>query len=95
MTNGEINMQVDVDSVNELDKGWMVRLNVNLSSEELSKLNQKAINRHEDFDIFLDGSKLYFNCFLNKDEPWEDEPLEELLKAIKIEVKYRAQALLE
>ncbi len=88
-------MQVGVDFVNKSGDGWKVRLNVNLSAEELSRLNIELFDRFEDFIISLEGSNLYFDCFLNTEEPWEDEPLEELLKAIKIEVKYHAQALLE
>jgi hypothetical protein len=88
-------MQIDVDNVDESKNGWNIRLKVNLSSEELSRLNHEAINDVEDFKINLKGSNLYFNTFLNTAEPWEDEPLEELLKAIKLEVEYHVQALLE
>lgn len=88
-------MQVDVDNVDESKNGWNVRLNVNLSPEELSRLNHDSIDMVEDFKIDLMGSNLYFNCFLNTAEPWEDEPLEELLKAIKFEVEYRTNDLLK
>lgn len=88
-------MQVDVDFVDKLDNGWKVRLNVKLSTEELSRLDHESVSTFKDFNISLDGSNLYFDCFLNTEEPWEDEPLEELLKAIKIEVEYHAKAFLE
>lgn len=88
-------MQVDVDFVDKLDNGWKVRLNVKLSADELSRLDHESVNTFKDFNISLDGSNLYFDCFLNTEEPWEDEPLEELLKAIKIEVEYHAKAFLE
>ncbi len=87
-------MKVDVDKVSENNNGWYVRLKVNLSPEELLILNKDAIRKIEDFNIDLNGSNLYFNCFLNTQEPWEDEPLEELLKSIKLEVEYHTKALL-
>lgn len=85
-------MKVDVYKVTEADKGWNVSLNVTLSPEELLTINQDVIDDIEDFNIYRDGSNLYFNCFLDKSEPWEDESLEELLKAIKIEVEYHVQS---
>lgn len=95
ISDGENPMIVDVDNVDESKKGWHVILKVNLSPEERSRLNHDAIAMVEDFKIDLRGSDLYFACFLNTEEPWEDEPLEELLKAIIFEVEYRADALLK
>jgi hypothetical protein len=92
---GDINMQVEVDEVNELEKGWKVRLNVNLTPEEFSRIDSDSINEVEDFNIFIGDSSLYFDCLVNTCEPWEDEPLEELLKALKFEVEYHVQSLLK
>lgn len=88
-------MQIDVDEVKKSENGWNIRIKVNLSPEEIDKLNHDAIDRIEDFKIDLEGSNLYFNSFLTTAEPWEDEPLEELLKAIKFEVEYHTQTLLK
>jgi hypothetical protein len=87
-------MQVDVDYLEESGKGWNVRLKAVLSTEELSQLNMTSIQDIEDFKIDIDGSVIYFNSFLSIAEPWEDEPLEELIKAIKLEVNYRLKDLL-
>jgi len=87
-------MQVDVDYLEESSKGWNVRVKAVLSTEELSQLNKISIQDIEDFKIELDGSTIYFNSFLSIAEPWEDEPLEELIKAIKLEVEYRVKGLL-
>lgn len=92
---GEIRMQVDVDFVNKLNDGWKVRLFVKLSSEELSMLNMDKLDSIEDYTVNFEGSDLHFDCFVNTEEPWEDESLEELIKAIKIETEYHVQALLE
>ncbi|BDZ71348.1 hypothetical protein [Methanobacterium petrolearium] len=88
-------MKVDVDTVDESRNGWQVCISVDLSSEELSRLNTDSIAMIEDFTIDQKDSNLFFNCFLNTAEPWEDETLEELLKAIKFEVEYYVNALLE
>lgn len=87
-------MQVDVDYLEESGNGWNVRVKVVLSTEELSKLNTVSIQDIEDFKIEMDGSVIYFNSFLSIAEPWEDEPLEELIKAVKLEVEYRVKVLL-
>ena len=87
-------MQVDVDYLDESGKGWNVRVKVVLSTEELSQLKIASIQDIEDFKIDIDGSVIYFNSFLSIAEPWEDEPLEELIKAIKLEVEYRVKGLL-
>lgn len=88
-------MKVDVERVNEKVNGWDVRFNVKLSSDELSRLDQSLIPQIEDFEIDQKGSVLYFNCYINTGEPWEDEPLEELIKALKHEIEYRTNSLLK
>jgi hypothetical protein len=87
-------MQVNVDCLNESLNGWKVRIKVTLSHEEFSQLDHSAIGNIEDFQIDVKGDALYFNSFLSVEEPWEDEPIEELVKAIKLEVKYRMKGLL-
>ncbi|MGI6482008.1 MAG: hypothetical protein ACOX08_01870 [Methanobacterium sp.] len=88
-------MQINVDLVKEINNGWEVRLIVKLSLEERSRLNQNLINNFEDYDVNFDGSNIYFNVFVNTEEPWEDESIEELIKAIKIEAEYHTQSFLE
>ncbi|MDO5836144.1 MAG: hypothetical protein Q4P17_06515 [Methanobacterium sp.] len=87
-------MQVDIDHLEESDKGWDVRVKAILNSEEFSQLNTASINDIEDFKVDIHGSVIYFNSFLSIAEPWEDEPLEELVKAIKLEVEYWVLRLL-
>lgn len=87
-------MQVDVDCLEESGQDWNVRMKVILTTEEISQLDYDALKDVEDFQIEIEGPALYFNGFLSIVEPWEDEPLEELLKAIKLEVEYRMNRLL-
>lgn len=86
-------MKVEIDQTNKIDNGWNVKIKVILSSEELSNLNQESITKIEDFNIILVDSTLYFDCFTDTREPWEDEPLEEILKALKFEVEYHVNGL--
>lgn len=88
-------MQINVDLVKEINNGWEVRLIVKLSLEERSRLNQNLINNFEDYDVNFNGSNIYFNVFVNTEEPWEDESIEELINAIKIEAEYHTQSFLE
>jgi hypothetical protein len=87
-------MQVDVDCLEESGQDWNVRMKVILTTEEISQLDYDALKDVEDFQIEIEGPTLYFNGFLSIMEPWEDEPLEELLKAIKLEIEYRMNRLL-
>ncbi len=87
-------MQVDVDCLEESDKNWNVRIKVILTTEELSQINYDALQDLEDFHIEIKAPIIYFNSFLSIAEPWEDEPLEELVKSIKLEVEYRMNSVL-
>lgn len=87
-------MQIDVDCLDESGNGWRVRIKVILSNEEFSQLDGDAIGNLEDFQIDVNDHTIFFSTFLSIAEPWEDEPLEELVKAIKLEVEYRMKSLL-
>lgn len=88
-------MEIEVSGLDEHERGWNVEVMVTLTPEELSQLDEDSIRFIDDFDINLENSVLYFNCFFDKCEPWEDEPLEEILKAIKLEVGYKTRELLK
>jgi len=87
-------MQVDVDCLEESGQNWNVRIKVLLTTEELSKIDYEAIKTLKDFHIEIKAPIIYFNSFLSIAEPWEDEPLEELVKSIKLEVEHRMKGLL-
>jgi hypothetical protein len=91
---GMIFMQIDVDCLNESVNGWKVRIKVTLPNEEFSQFDQDLIRNIEDFQIDVKGHTLYFSSFLSIAEPWEDEPLEELIKSIKLEVEYHMKKVL-
>lgn len=88
-------MQIDVDCLDESVNGWKVRIKVTLPIEEFSQLDLDLIRNINDFQIDVKGHTLYFNSFLSIAEPWEDEPLEELVKSIKLEVEYHMKRLLD
>ncbi|NYB52356.1 MAG: hypothetical protein HVN35_07365 [Methanobacteriaceae archaeon] len=88
-------MHVNVEWVDKTLNGWNARINVTLSVDEISRLDKDSICNIEDYSIDIEGSSLKFDCFLNNDEPWEDEHLEELLKALKLEVEYHVHGLLK
>jgi hypothetical protein len=43
----------------------------------------------DEYQISQKGNITYFQVFMDLSEPWEDEPLEELLKAIQKEVELK------
>jgi hypothetical protein len=88
-------MQVDVDCLEESGENWDVRIKVILTTEELSLIDYDALKTLKDFDIEIKAPIIYFNSFLSIAEPWEDEPLEELIKSIKLEVEHRMKSLLD
>ncbi|WP_321421656.1 hypothetical protein [uncultured Methanobacterium sp.] len=88
-------MQVDVDCLEESGQNWNVRIKVLLTTEELSLIDYEALEDLEDFNIQIKAPIIYFNSFLSIAEPWEDEPLEELIKSIKLEVEHRMKSLLK
>jgi hypothetical protein len=88
-------MQVDVDCLEESGQNWNVRLKVLLTTDELSLIDYEALEDLEDFNIEIKAPIIYFKSFLSIVEPWEDEPLEELIKSIKLEVEHRMRSLLE
>jgi len=47
-----------------------------------------------DFQVDLIGNILYFKSFVEISEPWEDLPLEEFIKNLKLEVEYKLNQLL-
>ncbi|MFA0834524.1 MAG: hypothetical protein ACC609_11020 [Methanobacterium formicicum] len=87
-------MQVDVDCLEESGQNWNVRIKVLPTTEELSLMDYEALKHLEDFRIEIKAPIIYFNSFLSIAEPWEDEPLEELINSIKLEVEYRMKILL-
>lgn len=87
-------MQVDVDCLEESGQNWNVRIKVLLTTEELSLMDYEALEDLEDFNIEIKAPIIYFNSFLSIAEPWEDEPLEELINSIKLEVEHRMKILL-
>jgi hypothetical protein len=87
-------MNIEIESLEKNGKGWNIFLRVELEDTELSKLDLDALEEVEDYKVYLMGDELFFQGYLEILEPWEDEPLEELLKAIKLEVEYKVNQLL-
>jgi len=87
-------MNVKVKNLEKTGKGWNIFLRVELDESELSRLDRNSLGKIEDFQVDLKRDELYFQCYMETSEPWEDEPLEELLKALKLEVEYKVNQVL-
>ena len=87
-------MNVGVENLEKTEKGWNIFLRVELDEAELSRLDRNSLGKIEDFQVDLKRDELYFQCYMETSEPWEDEPLEELLKALKLEVEYKVNQVL-
>jgi hypothetical protein len=87
-------MNVGVENLEKTEKGWNIFLRVELDEAELSRLDRNSLGKIEDFQVDIKRDELYFQCYMETSEPWEDEPLEELLKALKLEVEYKVNQVL-
>jgi hypothetical protein len=87
-------MNVGVKNLEKTGKGWNIFLRVELDESELSRLDRNSLGKIEDFQVDLKRHEIYFQCYMETSEPWEDEPLEELLKALKLEVEYKVNQVL-
>jgi len=83
-----------IENLEKTGKGWNIFLRVELDEEELSRLDRRSLGKIEDFQVDLKGDVIYFQIYMEISEPWEDEPLEELLKALKLEVEYKVNQVL-
>jgi hypothetical protein len=88
-------MNLNVYQVRELTTGWEVCLKLKLEENEVEKLPVDKLMTLKDYEIIYKGNITYFKVFMDLSEPWEDEPLEELLKAITKELKYQIKLLLK
>lgn len=87
-------MNVGVENLEKTEKGWNIFLRVELDEAELSRLDRNSLGKIEDFQVDIKRDELCFQCYMETSEPWEDEPLEELLKALKLEVEYKVNQVL-
>jgi hypothetical protein len=87
-------MNVEVENLEKINQGWTILLRVEMDEIEHSKLDRNSLGKIEDFQVDLKKDKLYFQCYMENSEPWEDIPLEELLKALKLEVEYKVNQVL-
>ncbi|HMK54277.1 MAG TPA: hypothetical protein VK444_05790 [Methanobacteriaceae archaeon] len=89
-------MEVAVETLKKRNNGWELSITVDLSKLNLNTINldYDSLNNIEDWQVTFKDNKLYFKGFMEISEPWEDEPIEELVKAAQLEVKWRADKLL-
>ncbi|WJI08658.1 hypothetical protein FGU46_00400 [Methanobacterium sp. CWC-01] len=84
-------MDVTLHSVEGKDKGWLITL----QSQFQPDMNRKELMKMEDWEITIQGEQIYFKNYFDLSEPWEDEPLEEIIKAATLEVEWKLKRLLK
>ncbi|MDP3065277.1 MAG: hypothetical protein Q8N08_00925 [Methanobacteriaceae archaeon] len=84
-------MKIEVETLKKMVNGWDINLQVDLTK---SQIDRDALNRVEDWKVTFKDNKLYLEVFMDNTEPWEDEPLEELVKAAKMEIEWKLNQLL-
>jgi hypothetical protein len=81
-------MNVELEKLEKFGDGWNICLRVNEKN-----INPDSIKKIEEWQVTLKEDQLYFEGFMDLSEPWEDEPLEELVKAAKLEVEWNLKKL--
>ena len=87
-------MKVDIKNLEKEGKKWNIILKVELDKNELSRLDQNSLMKIHDFQVDLIGNIIYFQRYVEISEPWEDLPIEEFIKNLKLEVEYKLNQLL-
>lgn len=91
---GWLEMDIKIKNLEKVTEGWNLCIEVELNAEECSKFKPELINEVEDYKITLKDNNLYFKRYFSISEPWEDEPLEEVLDGMKDEVEYKVREIL-
>lgn len=81
-------MNVELDKLEKSGNGWKICLRV----DEIN-INPDLIKKIKDWQVKLKENQLYFEIFMDNSEPWEDESIDELVKAAIIEVKWKLKQL--
>ncbi len=89
-----LEMDVKIKNLEKVTEGWNLCIKVELDHEEYSKFKPELINKLEDYKLIIKDTNFYFQRYFNISEPWEDEPLEEVLDGMKYEVEYKVREIL-
>ena len=82
-------MKPVIETLEKSEQGWDVTIKVELESDQLRHLDESKLKKIEDWEIFLENNFIYFKGELSTSEPWEDEPIEELVNSTLHEVEWR------
>jgi hypothetical protein len=82
-------MEVTLHSVEREKDGWLITLQTQLDPP----LDQEALEKMEDWEVSFQEDQVYFKNYFDLSEPWEDEPLEEIVKAAILEVGWKLKRI--
>jgi lipopolysaccharide biosynthesis protein len=88
-------MKIDVYDVSKKNKGWEICLRLELEEKKTELIKIQDISSFNDYQVFYKDDTIFFKVYMDLSEPWEDEPLEELLKAVKKELEYKLNLILD
>lgn len=88
-------MHIEIKDLEKRDNGWMVCVKITLDGEEQARFSPSRLESEEDYRIYYEDKTLYFSRYFDKSEPWEDEPLDELIEGIKGEIIYKVNHMLK
>ncbi|MEN6328823.1 MAG: hypothetical protein ABFC91_00840 [Methanobacteriaceae archaeon] len=77
-------MDIKLENVESEGEGWLITIQADLEPS----LDRETLHQMEDWEVTFQEDYLYLQGYFDLSEPWEDEPLEEIVKAALKEVEW-------
>lgn len=87
-------MDVKMVKFKEINYGWDIQFNAELTPEELNKCDLEPVKHIGDYEIQLKNNIISFKCQFDRGELRENETIEERLELIKIDIDNIAKSCL-
>jgi hypothetical protein len=82
-------MDVTLHKVDREKEGWFITIKANLDPS----VDREALEKIEDWEVSFQKDYVFLKNFFDRSEPWEDEPLEEMVKAAILEVEWKLERI--
>lgn len=84
-------MRVTIHNVEREKDGWLITFSAKLEPS----LDRDDLKMMEDWEVSFQDDYVFLKNYFDLSEPWEDEPLEEIIKAATLEVEWKLKQLLK
>ncbi|MDI9435778.1 MAG: hypothetical protein QM396_07200 [Euryarchaeota archaeon] len=88
-------MNTELITFKEINIGWEIVFEVNLTTEESSKCDLKPIKSVGDYEIKKESDKILFSCVFDAGDLNENETIDKRLDLIKVDIENLVISCLE